>query len=124
MEPLLIEGSKKTPLVNFDPGAGKLLIQGRSIPENAAFFFNPLVKWLAQYMENPQEATEFNIHLDYFNTSSSKCMTDMFRVIETLHKAGHKVIINWYYSDEYMFEAGEDFSSILDIPINMIETPE
>jgi len=67
--------------------------------------------------------TEVNVQLEYFNTSSSKCILDVFKKLEAIHKSGNEVIINWYYEedDEDMLEAGEDYESIIRIPFKMIE---
>ena len=35
MEPIIIEGTPKTPTVKFDSSAGIFEIKGRSIPENS-----------------------------------------------------------------------------------------
>lgn len=126
MEKLIIEGSSKTPTVNFDADSGKLVLKGRSIPENSIEFYKPMVDWLEEYMDNAAELTEVNIELEYFNTSSSKCLLDVFKKLEAVYKAGNEVKINWYYEedDEDMLEAGEDYHSIIKIPFNMIEMEE
>jgi hypothetical protein len=126
MEPIIIEGSPKTPTVNFDADKGLIEIKGRSIPENSIEFYKPLVDWLDKYASSPKEKTEVNIQLEYFNTSSSKCILDVFKKLEVVHKADNDVVINWYYEedDEDMLEAGEDYQSILKIPFKMIELEE
>ena len=123
MDPIKIEGTPKTPTVEFDAVSGKIEIKGRSIPENSIEFYKPLVDWLDQYAESPSAKTEVNIQLEYFNTSSSKCILDVFKKLEVVHKANKEVVINWYYEedDEDMLEAGEDYQSILKIPFKMIE---
>jgi hypothetical protein len=107
---------------------GIIEIKGRSIPENSIDFYRPVVEWLDKYAENPAEETVVNIQLEYFNTSSSKCILDVFKKLETVYKKnGEKgVVINWYYEedDEDMLEAGEDYQSILKIPFKMIEIEE
>src|SRR3989339_290680 len=126
MEPISIEGTQKTPTVNFNHETGKIEIKGRSIPENSIEFYKPLVDWLEQYGAAPQKLTEVNVQLEYFNTSSSKCILDVFKKLEAIHKSGNEVIINWYYEedDEDMLEAGEDYQSIIRIPFKMIEIEE
>ena len=126
MDPIAIEGTPKTPTVNLDPSSGKVEIKGRSIPENSIEFYKPIVDWLESYSSVPKDLTEVNIQLEYFNTSSSKCILDVFKKLETISKAGNEVIINWYYEedDEDMLEAGEDYQSIIKIPFKMIETEE
>jgi hypothetical protein len=123
MESISIEGTPKTPTVNFDAATGKIEVKGRSIPENSIEFYRPLVEWLEEYSKNPQELTNVNIQLEYFNTSSSKCILDVFKKLEAIKKAKNEVIINWYYEedDEDMLEAGEDYESIIRIPFKMIE---
>jgi len=123
MEPINIESSSKTPSIKFDPEKGILEIKGRSIPENSIEFYKPLVDWLDDYSRNPLAKTQVNIHLEYFNTSSSKCILDVFKKLEAIHKAKHDVMINWYYEedDEDMLEAGEDYESIIRIPFKMFE---
>jgi hypothetical protein len=123
MEPLLIEGTPKTPSIRFESEQGLVEIKGRSIPENSIEFYKPLVDWLEKYSETPGPLTKVNIQLEYFNTSSSKCILDVFKKLESIHKAKHEVIINWYYEedDEDMLEAGEDYESIIRVPFKMIE---
>ena len=123
MESISIEGTPKTPAVSFYAETGVIEIKGRSIPENSIEFYRPLVEWLEDYSKNPQKLTTVNIQLEYFNTSSSKCILDVFKKLESIKKARNDVIINWYYEedDEDMLEAGEDYESIIRIPFKMIE---
>jgi len=126
METISIKGTAKTPTVEFNAENGKVEIKGRSIPENSIEFYKPLVDWLDTYAAAPKEQTEVNIQLEYFNTSSSKCILDVFKKLEVIHKEGHDVKINWFFEedDEDMLEAGEDYQSIIKIPFKMIETDE
>lgn len=123
MEHLTIEGTAKTPNVKFDASQGFIEIKGRSIPENSIEFYKPLVDWLEEYGKTPAALTKVNIQLEYFNTSSSKCILDVFKKLESIYKSKNEVIINWYYEedDEDMLEAGEDYESIIRVPFKMIE---
>jgi hypothetical protein len=127
MELLQIEGSPKTPSIKFDPKAGVLEIKGRSIPENSIEFYKPLIDALETYATAPLKETSVNVQLEYFNTSSSKCILDVFKRLEAIHKSGSSsVIINWYYEtdDEDMLEAGEDYQAIISLPFKMVEVEE
>jgi hypothetical protein len=126
MEKLAIEGTPKTPTINFDINSGSLEIKGRSIPENSIEFYKPLVEALEKYAGKPQGSTNVNIQLEYFNTSSSKCILDVFKKLEAIHKGGSQITINWYYEqdDEDMLEAGEDYQAIINVPFKMIEIEE
>lgn len=127
MDPIYIEGTSKTPTVEFDAATGKIEIKGRSIPENSIEFYKPLVDWLDKYAKVAKGLVEVNMQLEYFNTSSSKCILDVFKKLENVNSSsGAEVVINWYYEedDEDMLEAGEDYQSILKIPFKMVEISE
>jgi hypothetical protein len=126
MEAISIEGTAKTPTVKFDSDLGIMEIKGRSIPENSIEFYKPLVDWLDEYAKSAKDLTQVNIQLEYFNTSSSKCILDVFKKLEAIHKGQSEVIINWHYEedDEDMLEAGEDYESIIRVPFKMIEIVE
>ena len=123
MESIKLEGTPKTPTVEFSAENGVLLLKGRSIPENSIEFYKPLINWIENYSASAPSKTVLNVKLEYFNTSSSKCLLDIFKRLE---RAGDAVTINWYYEedDEDMLEAGEDYDAIIDIPFKMIEVEE
>ncbi len=126
METIVREGTPKTPYVRLDGEKGIIEIKGRSIPENSIEFYKPLIDWLEEYGSSVDSETAVNVQLEYFNTSSSKCILDIFKKLESIYKKGQKVEVNWYYEedDEDMFEAGEDYQSIINIPFKMIEMEE
>lgn len=123
MESIKLEGTPKTPTVEFSANKGVLLLKGRSIPENSIEFYKPLINWIENYSTSAPSKTVLNVQLEYFNTSSSKCLLDIFKKLE---RVGDSATINWYYEedDEDMLEAGEDYDAIIDIPFKMIEVEE
>ena len=125
MELLKIEGTSITPSVEFDAQTGTLDLKGRSIPENSLDFYQPIYIWLDNYLNSPASKTIVNVQLDYFNTSSSKCILDILKRIDRIDDAGHDVLIKWYYdeSDEDMMESGEDYMDLLEAPFELIELP-
>lgn len=126
MDNIKIEGTAKTPGVSFDKENGELTIQGRSIPENSIDFYKPLFDWLDSYALQPAALTVVNMRLEYFNTSSSKCIFDVFKKLEAIKKSGKDVTVKWHYEedDEDMLEAGEDYDAIIDIDFQMVVAPE
>jgi len=124
MENIHIEGTPKTPTVKFDSNEGRLELSGRSIPENSIEFYKPLLDWIESYGGAPKSKTAVDIKLEYFNTSSSKCILDVFKKLEGVNSTD--MIINWYFEedDEDMLEAGEDYQAIINIPFKMIEVEE
>jgi hypothetical protein len=123
MENLALKGTPKTPMIHFDGLSGKFEISGRSIPENSANFYLPLIHWVEQYVSTSVPQTVIHVRLEYFNTSSLKSLVELFRRFEKLIKSGRKVEIFWYYEeeDEDMFESGEDFKLLIKIPIQLIK---
>lgn len=121
MEDIKIAPTQKTPSVSFS-ATGNLELKGRSIPENSLEFYKPLIDWLDKYNGTAPGETNVHIQLEYFNTSSSKCLLDLFKRLESLSK----VVIHWYYEqdDEDMLEAGEDYEAIVSVPFKMIEIAE
>ena len=127
MENLELTASAKTPEVMFNRENGMLRLKGRSIPENSIEFYKPLIDWLEKYSSKPKTDTIVNIQLEYFNTSSSKCILDVFKKLESINKGGQsQVIINWHYEedDEDMSEAGEDYQAIINVPFKMVMVQE
>lgn len=124
MQKLNINPGDKTPVIDFDVN-GKLIIGGKSIPENTPEFYQPVFDWLDEYSKSPAKITELNVHLEYFNTSSSKCLLDLFRKLEVLKESGKsEVSVIWIYEeeDEDMLEAGEDYKSLLSIDFILKES--
>ena len=115
-----IERTRKTPEVRFDASAGRLILSGRSIPENSIGFYRPVIDWV-DGMVTSSNATPVVVfvQLEYFNTSSSKCLLDLFKRLEKMES----VEVHWHYDsdDEDMLEAGEDYDHIVDLPFRFIE---
>lgn len=126
MENIKLDGTPKTPSVSFDHENGTIELKGRSIPENSFEFYKPLNDWIVKYGESPEPETVFDVKLEYFNTSSSKCILDLFKVLQSIHKNGTEVSVNWYFEkdDGDMEEAGEDYQAIIPLPFKMIAVEE
>ncbi len=121
MSDFFIDGTSETPTIKFNFTDGHLLIKGRSIPENSISFFDPFLEVLDNYADNPLPYTEVDFKLEYFNTSSSKCILDILKLLQKIHLGDGNVNINWYYDedDEEILEIGQDFSHIINVPFNI-----
>jgi hypothetical protein len=125
MEPLAIPASRVTPAVTFQPETRVLEFTGQSYPENAFEFYNPILEWAQKYLkESPQDPLAIALKLDYFNTSSSKCLLDLLELLEAEHQAnaGRTLEIQWFYKqdDEDMEDSGRDFAEDLTVPFKML----
>ena len=114
MEIINLEGTEDTPKVILDKGSGTFEISGRSLPEDAADFFQPILDWIGIYAGDANQSTIFQFKLEYFNTASSKLILDVLSDLENIEGMS----IEWYYDedDEDMQEAGEEFSELVEIP--------
>lgn len=121
MEDLIIERTAKTPYIEFLALDKRLTLAGRSIPENSIQFYDQLLAWTNAFCSSKPGQVEVHVKLEYFNTSSSKCLMDLLKRIE---KSGASAEVSWYYEedDEDMLEAGEDYDAIIDIPFRLIAT--
>jgi hypothetical protein len=121
MKSLSLSPTSHTPYVSFDAETGTIELKGRSTPENSVEFYEPIMNWLDDYVKSPQETTKVQVRFEYFNTSSSKCILDIFKRLGVLPKNGKKIEVTWYYEedDEDMQEAGEDYSDILGLPFTI-----
>ena len=122
MDVIKIMGTDDTPTVTLDAGKNIFEISGRSLPEDVAAFYNPIIEWMEKYNQSPLAKTVFNFKLVYFNTASSKMLLDILMKLEELHNAGKEVVVKWHFSedDEDMKEAGEEYADIVDVPFEQI----
>lgn len=118
MAVLNIAGTEDTPSVVLDKENNLLEMSGRSLPEDAAEFYRPVLEWLDDYAASPNAETKFHMKLEYFNTASSKLLLDILTKLEDIDNA--KVL--WYYhdDDEDMEEAGEEFEELIDVEFELI----
>lgn len=121
METIHIQKTKASPEIIMDFSKGTLDISGESYPENAMSFYKPLFEWLKTVIDSKKQIT-INFKLDYFNTSTSKCVIDILDMVDKYHTTGGSVKINWYYKedDDDMMETGEEFSSDLKAPFEIL----
>ncbi|WP_420580753.1 DUF1987 domain-containing protein [Reichenbachiella sp.] len=124
MEKLIVRPTRITPLIYFDPNRGLLELRGKSSPENSIQFYSNLISDLEEFGRNGKRNLIANFKFEYFNTSSSKCLFDIFRKLNIVKESGFDLSINWYYEedDEDMLEAGEDYADLLGIEFNYVET--
>lgn len=124
MEKLFIEQTKGTPRIDFDPEKGILKIKGQSYPENAFKFYEPIFKWVDEYLETEvgEITIDIEFNLPYINTSSSKCIMMLLERFENAFDSGKKIALNWYYDkeNESELECAEEFKEDTSLPFNII----
>jgi hypothetical protein len=126
MKKIILKAHDIMPGINLDADAGKLEFYGKSCPVDAHEFYEPILKWIDEYISNPQKLTIVQFYLSYFNTVSAKNILKIMNKLEKLNKRGKNVVIQWKYNenDEILREAGEDFETIVEVDFEFIEVPE
>lgn len=121
MNALIIDDTKETPRVHFDPANNIFEISSRSLPEDADEFYIPVIKWLENYAQKPNPKTNFTFKFDYYNTASARYITRMVKILDELG-ANNEVKVYWYYReiDEDMEAMGEEYNEMTDIDIELI----
>lgn len=121
MNPLRIAETSYTPEVNLDKDRSRFEFYGKSYPEDPKEFFLPIINWFNEYVKKPSRETNIIFKLDYFNTASSKKIVDILNILKEVHKQRKSIVIHWYYraDDDDMFEAGETFSEIVNLPFKL-----
>ena len=135
MEPLIILATKVTPGIILDAYNDNFEISGISRPENVREFYYPVINWLHEFENevldkkvlkfDKKHPLNFNLKMNYFNSSSAKFLYDVMSELVRFHKKGHIIRILWHFEveDEDMKYAGDEMSELLDVPFQFIETP-
>ncbi|WP_407313017.1 DUF1987 domain-containing protein [Desulfosporosinus sp. SB140] len=122
MERLIIKESKSTPLVDFDPDKGLLLIKGQSYPEDSFGFFKPIIEWLKVYLSEAPSKILLEFGLTYINTSSSKCIMMFLDALEEAYEKGLNIDLKWFCNEEneYEQECAEEFQEDYTFPFEIV----
>lgn len=108
-----------TPEVVLDKVSKTFLISGDILPENSFDFFEPIFEWIKKYSENPDKNFVFEFAINIINTSSTRRLVYLFKLLEKLVDKGTKVKVIWRHlpDDEIMqytaYEFGNAFNKII-----------
>ena len=111
MNNLIIQETAYTPRIEFKNN-GKLSISGKSLPEDTAVFYEPIVKWIA---DSNLETLEFTVRLDYMNSSSAHQIS---KLLMTAKNNAYLTMctVDWYYEtdDEDNLDFGKELEYLTD----------
>ena len=111
---IMINKSRNTPEVILDTQKKYFSLRGVSYPENAKKFYEPIFDMAKNYIDkkNPKNEITLEIDFDYFNTSSSRMLFQIFKLFNNAVEGDNMgVNIVWKYEadDVDMIESGKDF---------------
>ena len=126
MENLIVQPTSNTPLVDFDAKSGRLLLKGRSIPEDPGEFYERILKWLETYFGNTDQETVLEFQVEYANSGSTKYILEILKDLHRYSSQGKNIRVVWCYEedDESIQELGELYSSSVNLPWEMKEITE
>ena len=109
----IIEETPKTPEIELNPITGDFIFSGRSIPENAAKLYEPVLNWITEYILHARPTTNVRLNLEYFNTSSSLWLAKILKVLVRINEPDYVLIIHLFLPlDE--FDEMKEFDDIKD----------
>lgn len=124
MDSFNLEPTTRTPRVQLDPITGECHFTGRSIPDNSVEFYKPIFDWISNFLASAPKRIAIVIRYDYYNTSTAKCLVDIFRKLQEAHQSGIVAVnVTWEYEpgDEEMQESGEEYKASVQFPFTTKE---
>lgn len=118
---ILREPTEKTPHIDFNYLTGELILTGRSIPENATVIFEPLLKWVNEYVNNSRPTTNLRLNLEYFNTASSIWLAKIVKSLSKIKEPDNVLFIHLYFDiEEYDNMEVDDIKDALSPVVDII----
>ncbi|MFY7998860.1 MAG: DUF1987 domain-containing protein [Candidatus Kapaibacteriota bacterium] len=122
MESVYLEKTTETPSVRMDVQGAVIDIEGNSYPENAFEFYQQIFDWIDAYFASGADRLRAVFRLNYFNTSSAKCMLNFMTLLQKYHGNDKSITVEWYYEedDDDMLEIGKAFSVDFTMPFQLL----
>lgn len=114
MDDLHIAPERDKPEVDFKFSQHRLALRGESFPENAVSFYAPVVAALMSYLAVTRDQDIcVDFELRYFNSSSTKIILNIFRILDQASSHDNRVHVNWRYDaeDDTVAEFGNEIAS-------------
>jgi len=91
-----IEQTAKTPQIDFNQLSGELILSGKSIPENAAKVYEPVLNWVKEYILQARPITNLRLNLEYFNTSSLIWLSKILKALKQIKEPDYILFVHLY----------------------------
>ena len=116
-----IESTVKTPQIDLNHLTGELIFSGKSIPENAAKIYEPVLTWIKQYALKAKPITNLRLNLEYFNTASMMWLSRILNILKKINDPEYILYVHLYMPVEEYDEMNdiEDIKDAL-IPVRDI----
>lgn len=120
MKELRIKGTRQNPNIILNKERNVFEFAGQSLPENVQKLYQPILGWIDEYAESPNENTTLVFKMKYYNSASSKVLFEVLKKFNLIFKKGKNVKVEWYFreEDEDMQESGKYYQELLDMPFD------
>jgi hypothetical protein len=121
---LFIQEGKNTPKIIGNDNIGELTIEGNSYPENVIEFYSPIMSWIEE-MSKSNDYIKVECQFYYIASSSVIAFLKLLQKVESLFNDDNIIFI-WKYEegDDDIRKIGQDYSTILDTDISIVEVEE
>jgi hypothetical protein len=121
LQSIIIESTDKTSPIDFNHLTGELILSGRSIPENATEIYEPVLKWVDEYINIERNTTNLRLILEYFNTSSSIWIAKTAKSLSKMKNPDNVLFEHLYFHiEEYDNMEEKDLKDALNPVIDII----
>ncbi len=126
MESVFLSKTTETPSVRMDVSGAVVELEGNSYPENAFEFYQQIFDWIDEYFKSGSDRLRAVFRLNYFNTSSAKCMLNFMTLLQKYHGQDKMISVEWFYEedDDDMLEIGKAFSVDFTMPFQLVSFVE
>jgi hypothetical protein len=107
-----IDGVSTTPRIHLKADTGECEISGESYMENTYDYYEPVFRWLEDYLQDIGRKIKFVCKLVYYNTGTSGCLYTIMEVLKEFEHRGGKVEIYWY-CNENDIDMQEDVQDVI-----------
>lgn len=123
MEKLIIKETLNNPKVILDPSKKRYEISGKSFPENAKAFYQPVIDWVKNVPTKTPEKIRLSFMLDYISSSSVISVKQVLAKIKLLNTEGADIEVLWHYdpSDPDIKELGEEYEKVVGMKLKFVE---
>ncbi len=105
LEPLYIPKTSSSPEVILDEKNDEFVIRGDILPEDSFEFFRPIFEWFQEYAKNPKDETILELSFSIINTSSTRRIISLLKVLEEIvHKGKNLKIVFVHLPEDELME--------------------
>lgn len=121
MPSLDIPMTSSSPHIYYDAGTSTLVMVGEAYPENSFEFFEPVLTFVRDILEN-NTMFVFDIDVSYMNSSSTKCVLDLLDILQEAAERGVSVTLDWRYDKDNprALDLAEEFREEVTFPFNLV----